>query len=325
VLAGGMSVGHPAGALVAGDEHPLAVYLARLAPGSRRTQAQALHAMAALVTGGALDGWALPWGQLRYAHTHALRALLADRYAPATANRFLAALRGVLREAWRLGQLSGEDLARAVDLPPVRGSRLPAGRAVSAGELAALFGSCGQRPGDIRDAALLAVLYGGGLRRAEAVALEVGDFDPAEASLRVLHGKGRKARCVYLPVGAVAAVTAWVGLRGPAAGPLFHPVNRGGRILNGRSMSGQAVRDVLRRRAAQAGVAPLGPHDLRRTFVSDALDRGADISVVAALCGHASPTTTARYDRRGEVAKKRAAELLFVPYTNSTGRALGAD
>ena len=63
----------------------------------------------------------MPWGRLRYAHTQAVRTHLAATYAPATANRMLAALRGVLREAWRLGQMSGEDFHRAVDL--ARGAR----------------------------------------------------------------------------------------------------------------------------------------------------------------------------------------------------------
>jgi site-specific recombinase XerD len=71
---------------------------------------------------------------------------------------------------------------------------------------------------------------------------------------------------------------------------------------------------MLAKRARQAGVAHLSPHDLRRSFVSHLLDAGADTTTVAKMAGHASVTTTARYDRRGEVAKKRASELLLVPY-----------
>ncbi len=122
--------------------HPVAVYLARLAPGSRRSQRAALETMAGILTTGRLGIDELPWHRLGYQHTQALRAALAERFSPATANRHLAALRGVLREAWRLGLMSAEDLQRSIDLPAVRGERLPRGRALSRGELRALFESC---------------------------------------------------------------------------------------------------------------------------------------------------------------------------------------
>ena len=72
--------------------------------------AEALATVADMLTDGRATAETLPWGQLGYQHAAALRAALADRYAPATANKFLSALRGVLKEAWRLGQMSAEDL-----------------------------------------------------------------------------------------------------------------------------------------------------------------------------------------------------------------------
>ena len=113
------------------DRHPAPVYLAHLAPGSRRTMRQALEVIADLVSGGQIGAQALPWAQLRYQHTQAIRAALAERYSPSTANKMLSALRGVLKEAWRLGLLDAESYQRAADLPAVRGSTLPAGRALS--------------------------------------------------------------------------------------------------------------------------------------------------------------------------------------------------
>ncbi len=293
--------------------HPVAVYLARLAPGSRRSQKAALETMADLLTSGRIGIEELPWDRLRYQHTQALRAALAERYSPATVNRHLAALRGVLKEAWRLQLMSAEDLQRAIDLPAVRGERLPRGRALSRGELRALFESCRKgSPSDVRDAALIGVLYAAGLRRAEVVALDVSDYDPESGAL-IIRGKGNKERSAYIDDGAAEAMAAWLTVRGDEPGPLFCPIFQTGDLII-RTMTDQAVYAILRSRAKKAKVKPFSPHDLRRSCVSDLLDAGVDISVVQQFVGHANVTTTARYDRRGEHAKKRAAKSLHVPF-----------
>ena len=74
----------------------------------------------------------------------------------------LAAVRGTLKEAWRLGQIDAETLARASDVPNVKAAMLPAGRHVDMGEVTALFRACGDAPVGARDAAMLALLYGCG-------------------------------------------------------------------------------------------------------------------------------------------------------------------
>jgi hypothetical protein len=96
--------------------------------------------------------------------------------------------------------------------------------------------------------------------------------------------------------------------------------SKGGRPLLGRRLTGQAVLYVARRRGKDAGVTRFSPHDLRRTYVGDLLDTGADLSVVQQLAGHQLISTTARYDRRGEAAKHKAAMLLHVPYSGRHAR-----
>ncbi len=294
------------------DRHPVAIFLAALGPGSRRTQRAALRIVAMLVSSDATE-MTFPWWLLDYAHTSAIRAKLAERFAPATANRMLAALRGVLKVSFKLGLTDSDRMTRACSVEPVRGSRVPKGRALSKGELTALFEACNpSTPGGARNAALLGLLYGGGLRRAEVVALDLADFDAATGKL-VVRGKGNKERVAWVSNGSRDALDAWLAARGDDAGPLFMPVTKGGVIVRHRMTDG-AVARLVRRLARRAKIATFSPHDMRRTFIGDMLDAGADIATVQQLAGHASPATTSKYDRRGDRAKKRAAELLHVPF-----------
>jgi integrase len=297
------------------DQNPAAVYLAGLGTkASARAQRAALATIADLLTGNP-DPLAVQWGALRFQHTAAIRARLAESYSPATANRMLCALRGVLKAAWRLGQMTEEQRARAADLKSVRGETLLAGRMITPGELAALMAACENdpTPAGARDAAMIATMYPGGLRRDEVIGLDLADYNPQTGALTVRHGKGNKARITYLEPSAARALADWLAVRGDQPGALLWPIDKGGN-LQPRRMTNQAVFNALAKRATEADITDITPHDLRRTFISNMLDAGADITTVAKLAGHKSVTTTARYDRRPEAAKAKAAGLLHLPY-----------
>lgn len=298
------------------DRNPAAVYLASLGKGSRRAMLQALRKVAELLTGKETHPVALPWWELEYQHTQALRSQLAERYAPAAANKILAALRGVLREAWRLGHMGAEAYHRAADVKVVKGQPVPKGRAITTGEIVALVNVCADDPSPIgvRDTAMLAVLWSGGLRRAEVVSLDLADYEPESGALTVRQAKGGKGRIVYLKNGASEAVDAWLEERGQEGGPLFYRFRKGGAMLPER-ITDQTVMATVLKRAKQANIRPFSPHDLRRTYAGELLDAGADLITVQNLMGHASPNTTARYDRRGERAKQAASARIAFPYT----------
>ena len=186
---------------------PAVVYLASLEPGSRRAMWQALGVIAELLTGTKADPLQVPWWNVQYQHIQAIRSLLMERYSPASANKIMAALRGVLREAWRLGFMEAETFHRAIDIKTVTGNSIPKGRSVDAGEMISLVTACltDPPPAGIRDAAILALLYAGGLRRSEVISLNLADYDPTTGSLKILAAKVNKARTIYLGNGSQVA------------------------------------------------------------------------------------------------------------------------
>lgn len=292
--------------------NPALIYLASLAPSGRRTMAARLTTAVQLMGG---DPSKADWSALRFEHVTALRSRLSELgRAPASVNATLSALRGVARASWQLGKMSAEDYHRIAAVKNVRGSRLPAGRALTPGEIGALLDTCADdaTAAGARDAAVIALLYGAGLRRSEAAALDLIHYDSAIYELKV-RGKGDKERLVPLESGVTAALDDWLSVRGCNAGPLLCPVRKGGRVEL-RRMSAQAIYDALLKRASGARIPSLSPHDLRRTFASDLLDVSGDVSAVQKLLGHANVQTTMRYDRRGEAAKRKAVNLLHLPY-----------
>jgi integrase len=206
------------------EQNPATIYLASLAEGSRRTMREALNTIATLLgvdeicnaAGQDVRCLTMPWVQLRYPHTLAIHSALAETYAPATATKLLAALRRVLKEAFRLGQIDAEEYQRAVRVPTVRGKREPKGRMITESEIRALMQVCSVYPTPMgaRDAVIIAVLRGTGLRRSEVAALNVADYEPRTGAIVVRAGKGNKDRRVYAPFGAMAALDAWLKVHG---------------------------------------------------------------------------------------------------------------
>ena len=306
---------------VAIDRNAGAVYIASLpAKSGQRTQAQALRVIAQIFNA---DLNTLNWGAIRYQHTAAIRAELAKRYSPASANKIMSALRQALKQAWLLGDMTAEDYRRAIELKPITGETIPAGRELSQGEILALFNACKRdaSPAGTRDAAIIAVMYAAGLRRQEVVGLSMENYDQGSGQI-VLTGKRNKQRTAYLSDGAQAAVNDWMSIRGNDGIYIFVSINKGGALDRSKPLTAQAIYNMLIKRATEAEVKSFSPHDLRRTFVSDLLDKGADIATVSKMAGHANVQTTARYDRRPEEAKKKAAGLLHVPYVSKKKQAV---
>ena len=235
-------------------------------------------------------------GQLDLA---ALRGWLAGQStrgrSRATLARRASAARVFTAWAHRTGLLP-EDVGAPLASPKARRALpevLRAGEAATLMDAAADDASDGE-PVNLRDHALLELLYATGIRVGELVGLDVDDVDPGRRVVRVL-GKGRKERTVPYGVPAAEALDTWLrigrpALVAPAAGPALFVGVRGGRLDQ------RAARTVVHRRLqAVPGAPDLGPHGLRHTAATHLLEGGADLRVVQEILGHSTLATTQLY------------------------------
>jgi site-specific recombinase XerD len=196
------------------------------------------------------------------------------RLAPTTVARRLAAVRSLLRFTYGPARVPDAALA------PRRSRRLP--EAPKAVEIEALLELVdGSEPLDLRNRALLELLYSGGLRSAEAVGLDLADVDFEREAMHV-RGKGGKERVVPLGEEAAHHLSRYLRDARPA-------LARGAESAvflsaHGRRLDTSTVRRILRH-----------PHRLRHAFATHLLEGGADLRVIQELLGHSSLSTTQVY------------------------------
>ncbi|MFC1936761.1 tyrosine-type recombinase/integrase, partial [Chloroflexota bacterium] len=255
----------------------------------------------------------MDWSKVEYKHAQAVRAYFEKEYRFTTANRKLSALRGVLKNAWLLGQMPEAQYRKASQVKTLRGEAKPAGREISMGEISAIIEAClDGTPAGVRDVAIITLLYSTGIRRAELVGLDVENYNSETGKIWVISGKGRKDRPVWVANGAKYAMDDWLAIRGDDPGALFWPVNKSG-VMTNKRLSTQAVWRIVEKRAKIAKVEDISPHDFRRTFITGMI-RDHDLSLAADLAGHADVNTTRRYDMRRDEEKREAVKGLHVPY-----------
>jgi site-specific recombinase XerC len=278
------------------NQNPAAMYIASLSSETgKRTQGRALRVIAHIL---GTDYDYLNWGALRLRHTAVIRARIVQVYSPATAIKILSALRQTLKQARLLCQMTAEDYRLAIELEPVMGENLSAGRELSTGEIRALMTTCQKNKNDMegtRDAAIISIMYAAGLRRNEVASLQVDFYDPEIGKL-IFIGKCDKQRTAYLTSGAAEALNKWLPIRGNEPGALFVEVSHGEKILTqreemimqrfreicgektsdkkagqkiyrGSTLTTQAIYDMLAKRAREAGLRNFSPQDMRKTFI----------------------------------------------------------
>ena len=221
-----------------------------------------------------------------------LRAWLAqqagDGVTAATRARHLAAVRGLFRYLARHYGVTNP--APALIGTPRRSPPVPRALTPDAAlAVATTIGDDATLPWvAARDTALFTLLYGAGLRIAEALALDLRDAVSGAAAMRVM-GKGRKERIVPLLPAVSASLDAWRAVH-PGGVALFPGIR-------GRRLNPGVVQRTMRVFAQQAGLSHATPHALRHSFATHLLAGGADLRSIQELLGHASLSTTQRYTR----------------------------
>lgn len=209
------------------------------------------------------------------------------------------------RQAKRAGLISATDLADLAEVKVSGGGGVRQGRWLTAEDLQRLVRSqrgAGLRP--VRDRAILALLAGCALRRAELCDLRLShlqEIDGEPVAIVNLVGKGSKVRSVAIPLWARPYVRRWLAAYreqcdpGPAA-PLVSAVDGGGRgAATTEPLRPASVHRILRQATAAAGLPDVAPHDLRRTAAALMERGGADLRAIRDALGHASVATTERY------------------------------
>ncbi|MEX3558223.1 site-specific tyrosine recombinase XerD [Corynebacterium sp. LK2522] len=213
--------------------------------------------------------------------------------AASSANRALVVARGLHKFAVTEGEVA-VDVAAEVS-PPATGTHLPA--TLSVDEVAALIDAVPHGPEatalDLRDRALLEMLYGTGARISELMRVDVDEVSGGEGILK-LEGKGGKQRLVPVGSMAQAAVDAYLVRGRPALSRGLSPAV----FLNtrGKRLSRQSAWAVIQQAVGPAGLTKkISPHTLRHSFATHLLEGGADVRTVQELLGHSSVTTTQIY------------------------------
>lgn len=312
--------------------NPAKAYVWRLADSGRRSAESRLDTFASFfgLTIDTFSWFDLTAGQL----DTALGLYRATGATAASVNMMRSHVRSVARRARLLDKerMSAERCAEILEVEGVKGSGLPAGRALPQAEVDALFKACRAdlSPVGVRDLALLSVLYYGGLRRDEACGLRPEDYQARQRQIHI-WGKGEKEEIV--PVESKRARLAlgrWARLRGDAPGALFCSLRRGGSLRINvnketqetyvRPLTGDAVYKIVRHRASLEGIPPCTPHDLRRSAITHLLEGGEDPLSVMNWARHDDVRTTKVYDRRSERAVRACARRLDPPLTRPRPR-----
>nr|WP_257622894.1 tyrosine-type recombinase/integrase [Pseudomonas sp. NKUCC02_KPG] len=297
---------------------PVALYLQRLAPSSRQTMRYVLQEAADRLGAEDVAIDEFPWHHLQPGHITALvAALREDGYAPNTSSLYVNAIRGVMNQAWQQSLITQDHLLKIRAVKAGGGSRLVKGRNLRRNLIRELMDVCAAdpRPQGLRDAAIIAILYGSGMRKSESVNMDLCQVDVEQRSLQVL-GKGNKELIKFAPVWAFEKLEAWLAFRRAQLPDgvsddtfLFNRIRRGNHITRER-ITKHAIYYIAKQRGKQVGV-DIMPHDFRRSFITRVIEE-YDVSIAQKLAHHANIATTVSYDVRDDNERRNVTDRFLL-------------
>lgn len=244
----------------------------------------------------------------------AVDRMIEQQQSPATINTKLCAIKGVAKRLWVQERITPKTFQLISEVKNVKGSRISHGRRLSKSETDKLFKFLGKQDSlkKIRDAAILALMLGTGLRRAEVSKLSIDGLylDSNKPFLRVI-GKGNKERQVPLPKFALERLKEWIDCRGKERGYLFVQILKDEQITQ-KGLSGCSIYNICNAYAKELGMKHWSPHDLRRTCASKLIDMGFALTSVRDYLGHSSISTTQLYDKSSSNRLNELAENIKI-------------
>ena len=175
----------------------------------------------------------------------------------------------------------------------------------------------GGSPKDIRDAAIIAVGLGCGLRRSEIAGLQISNIDLDRHLIQVL-GKGNKLRYIGLNANVIFYLKKWLAARGDGGcSYCFVKARKGAHLEHTRPLSPEGLCLMVKKRSSVLIGRTISTHDLRRTFATLLLSNGIDINSLRLVMGHSGIRTTQIYDRRDEMMRINSiAQVPLLPSLN---------
>ena len=279
---------------------------------------QALDVVAGMIAGheGPLDAITFNWPLVQQKQAEAFHGKLTESYAATTANKMVSAFRGVMRACRDMGLIAEPQFQAVARLSVLKDGRDKPSRMLTLAELSALFNACAQdhTAAGRRDAALLVVLLSTAMRRTEAIALDLQDYNPLRGELQIRSEVPERNRNMKFGRKSQDAMSDYLNVRGREPGPLLLPVDKGGTIRV-RRLTDQAIYGIIQRLSERAGIKPVTARDIRRTRVASLIAKGMALPAVQAAVGHLSWLTTSAYQGFADELKESGGALLpDLPY-----------